>query len=182
MRVRDWQDIVNDVVESDVEPADWRALAGQRSGGLGEDLVLAHPRRGVFMLKTYAKNPFERKGVGARIARSIDDEIESNLPKEEDAMFAVRSGVDDEDELESRARRVEETVKTHADAPTEPSALFEDMMRAMDSPAFGPLAYDPNDRPEPLDSLTSSFEEAEDVLSSELEDLLDRDQITRGFD
>lgn len=180
MRVRDWQDIVNDVVEANVEPADWRAVAGKRDGGLGEDLYLAHPRRGVYLVKTYAKNPFERKGVGAQLARSVDDEIGAHLPSERESMFAVRPGMDED--TQDRARRVEETVKAHADAPTEPSDLFEDMMRAMDSPAFGPLAYDPNGRPESIDGLAGTFDDAESVLGNELDDLLDRDQISRGFD
>lgn len=181
MRVRDWQDIVRDVVDANVEPADWRAVAGQRAGGIGEDLYLAHPNRGLFLLKTYAKNPFERRGVGARISRSVDEEIGSYLPEERDAMFAVRPGPD-EDDLEDRAREVEETLKAHADAPTTPGDLFEDMMRAMDSPAFGPLQFDPNGRPSPLDGLAGTFDEAEDVLGAELEELIDRDQIGHGFD
>lgn len=43
MRVRDWQDIVSDVVDSDADPDDWRAVAGDRASGLGEDLYLGHP-------------------------------------------------------------------------------------------------------------------------------------------
>ena len=180
MRVRDWQDIVKDVVEADAEPADWRAVAGKRSGGLGEDLYLGHPNRGLFLLKTYTKNPFERKGVGARVARSLDEEIGSHLPADGDAMFAVQQRSDDD--IEERARRVEETVKAHADAPTSPNDLFEDMMRAMDSPAFGPLSYEPQGRPADLDGLAGTFDEEESVLSDELESLLDRDEIGRAFD
>ncbi|CCQ32738.1 hypothetical protein HLRTI_000711 [Halorhabdus tiamatea SARL4B] len=37
MRVRDWQDILGGVVENDRDP-DWRAVGGDRAGGIGEDL------------------------------------------------------------------------------------------------------------------------------------------------
>ncbi len=180
MRVRDWEDIVTDVMKGNAKPADWRAVAGKRASGVGEDLYLAHPNRGVYLLKTYAKNPFERKGVGARVSRSLDDEIGQFLPEERNAMFAVRPGID-EDSSE-RARRIEETIKTHADAPTTPGDLFEDMMEAMDSPAFGPLEYEPHGRSSPLDGLAGTFDEEESLLSDELEELLNRDQIDRGFD
>ena len=40
MRVRDWQDILEDVVESDADPGGWRAVAGDRRGGPGEDMFL----------------------------------------------------------------------------------------------------------------------------------------------
>lgn len=180
MRVRDWKDILQDVTDAKVEAADWRAVAGERSNGIGEDLFLGHPKRGVFYLKTYAKNPYERKGVGARVARSIDDDITAHLPDERKSMFAVRP-TQTENAKES-AQRLEETVKAHAAAPTNPGDLFEDMMRAIQSPAFGPLEFDPTGRPEPLDELTGTFDEAESVLSTELEELLSRDQISHGFD
>ncbi len=182
MRVRDWQDIVRDVVDAEADPGDWRAVAGPRDGGLGEDLFLAHPGRGVYFLKSYPKNPFELRGVGTRVARSIDDEIAEHLPIDTDARFGVREPVPDEETAKERATRLEETVRTHADAPTTPDALFDDVMEAIESPAFGPLTVEPNDRPDEISGLTSTFEEAQSVLDEELEDLIDEDGVGRGFD
>lgn len=182
MRVRDWQDIMQDVVESDVEPDDWRAVAGPREAGIGEDLYLGHPRTGVFLLKTYPKNPFERRGVGSHLSSSLDDELEQYLTDDAPARFGVQSGPQDEDDAKERAKRLQETVRTHADAPTSPDALFEDVMDALDSPAFGPLTFDPNERNQPIESLSGTFDEADRMLNAELEDLLDEDEIGRGFD
>jgi hypothetical protein len=182
MRARDWQDIVRDVVESDADPDDWRAVAGDRRQGVGEELFLAHPGVGVSQLKTYAKNPYEVKGVGARVARSIDDEIGPYLPNEDSpARFAVQSPPEDEAAAETVANRVEQVVRTHADAPTTPDALFEDMMEAMESPAFGPMSYEFDDRPAALDELSTTFEEAEDLLDAELDDLVDEDEVGKSF-
>jgi len=181
MRVRDWQDILSDVVESGADPEGWRAVAGDRSGGVGEDLFLGHPSAGVFQLKTYAKNPYEVKGAGARVARKLDDELESFFPEKTGGQFAVQSPPEDEDDAEEKARRVEEVVKTHADAPTTPDALFEDVMDAMDSPAFGPMQYDQYGRPDELDDLSDTFEEAEELLTEELDELIDRDEVGKGF-
>ena len=92
MRVRDWDDIVADVVESGAEPEGWRAVAGDRANGLGEDLYLGHPNSGVFHLKTYAKNPFEVHGVGTQVARRLDDELGTFFPESSDtSRFAVQS-------------------------------------------------------------------------------------------
>jgi hypothetical protein len=55
MRVRDWDDILQDVVESDADPAGWRAVGGDRRDGIGEDLYLAHPGVGTFQLKLREK-------------------------------------------------------------------------------------------------------------------------------
>ncbi len=181
MRVRDWQDILEDVVESGADPSGWRAVAGDRRGGVGEDMFLGHPAVGVFQLKTFAKNPFEVQGVGSRVARKIDDELEPLFPVAENAgRFGVNQGIEDKDEAKTRAKQLETVLETHADAPTTGDALFEDVMDALDSPAFGPMEYDMYDRPERLENLSDTFEEAEKLLTSELDDLIEED-IGRGF-
>ncbi|MCU4925690.1 hypothetical protein OB905_06775 [Halobacteria archaeon AArc-dxtr1] len=182
MRIREWQDIVTDVTERDVDPDGWRAVAGDRAGGVGEDMYLAHPRAGVFFLKTYAKNPFQVRGVGSRVARSVDDEIGSFLPERDSGgRFAVQSPPEDEDHAESVAKRLETVVETHGDAPTTPQAFFDDVMDALESPAFGPMEYDQYDRPGELDELADRFEEADELLSAELDELIETDEVDRGF-
>jgi hypothetical protein len=181
MRVRDWQDILEDVVDSNADPDGWRAVSGDRRGGLGEDMFLGHPSVGVYQLKTYAKNPFEVKGVGSQVARRIDDDLDPLFPEEGAGRFGVQSPFESEDEAEDAANRLEEVVKTHADAPTTPDALFDDVMDALDSPAFGPMEHDQYGRPDGLDELSSTFEEAEELLNAELDDLVDDDEVGRGF-
>ncbi len=181
MRVRNWDDIVADVTEGDADPEGWRAAGGDRASGVGEDLYLGHPDVGLYQLKTYAKNPYEVRGVGARIARNLDDEIGSVLPESGTGRFAVRSPAEDEDAAEERANRLEEVLKAHSDAPTTGEALFDDVMEAVESPAFGPMEYDSHGRPEALAELSTTFEDAEDVLETELDDLVREDETDRGF-
>jgi hypothetical protein len=181
MRVRDWQDIMEDVVESKADPDGWRAVAGDRRGGLGEDLFFGHPNAGVFQVKTYAKNPYDVKGVGAEVARRIDDDLDPLFPGESAGRFGVQRPIEDESDAERTARRLEEVIRTHADAPTTGDALFEDVMDAVDSPAFGPMEYDMTGRPEGLDELSDTFEEAEELLNAELDDLVEADEVDRGF-
>jgi hypothetical protein len=181
MRVRDWQDILEDVVESNADPDGWRAVGGDRANGIGEDLYIGHPGVGVYQLKTYARNPFEVQGVGAEVARNIDDELDPLFPEEpQGGMFGVQQGVDDEEEVETKASQLEEVVRTHADAPTTPDALFEDVMDTLDSPAYGPMEFDSHDRPDAMDDLTDTFEEAEQLLEKEFEDVVEED-VQRGF-
>jgi len=182
MRVRDWQDIMEDIVESDVDPDGWRAVGGDRSGGIGEDLYVGHPGVGVFQLKTYAKNPFEVQGVGAQVARRIDDELDPLFPREDDASghFGVQQPPTDQQEAKQTAKSLETVVETHADAPTSPEALFEDIMDALDSPAYGPMEFEQSDRPDRMDELTDTFEEAQALLDAEFEDVIDED-VRRGF-
>jgi len=182
MRVRDWQDIMEDVVESGVDPDGWRAVGGDRANGIGEDLYIGHPGVGVFQLKTYAKNPFEVQGVGTQVARSIDDELDPFFPGDGDASghFGVQQPPASEDEAERKVKDLQTVVETHAEAPTSPDALFEDIMDAVDSPAYGPMEFEGRDRPEAMAELTDTFEEAEELLDAEFEDVVDED-VRRGF-
>lgn len=184
MRVRDWDDILQDVVESDADPAGWRAVGGDRRDGIGEDLYLAHPGVGTFQLKTYARNPYQVDGVGARVARSVDDELDDLFPARdrEDAggIFGVQQSVEDEETAREQAKRLETVLETHADAPTTPDALLEDVMDAVDSPAYGPMAFDQYDRPDRINQLAETFDEAEQLLTTEFEDIVD-DNVERGF-
>jgi AcrR family transcriptional regulator len=182
MQVRDWADILDDVSEGSADPDGWRAIAGQRRDGVGEDLYLGHPGVGVYHLKTYAKNPYDVRGVGAKVARKIDGDIDPHLPTEDlRRRFALQSAPEDEDEAESTARRLAETVRVHAAAPTTPDDFFEDVMDAVDSPAYGPMSFDLSDRSDDLDALSETFEEAEELLDAELDDLIERDEVDRGF-
>jgi len=182
MKVRNWDDILTDVVESDAEPGGWRAIGGDRSGGIGEDLYVAHPNVGAYQLKTYAKNPFEVQGVGARVARSLDDELDPLFPSDDDSAghFGVQQPVEDEDTAEERVKDLQTVVEAHADAPTSPEALFEDIMDALNSPAYGPMEFDFDDRPEQMSDLTETFEEADGLLDKEFEDVISED-VKRGF-
>jgi hypothetical protein len=182
MQVKEWQDLLDDVAERSTDPGGWRAVAGQRRDGVGEDLYLGHPTVGVYQFKTYAKNPHDVRGVGARVARKIDDGIDPHLPTEElRRRFAVQSPPDDEDDAAAAAKRLQETLRVHAEAPTSPDDFFEDVMDAVDSPAYGPMEFDHADRPTALDDLAETFPDAEELLSAELDDLIERDGVDRGF-
>jgi hypothetical protein len=181
MRVRDWQDILEEVVDSGADAGDWRAVAGNRQQGIGEDMYIGHPAAGVFQLKTYAKNPFEVHGVGTQVARRIDDDLDPLFPDEEAGRFGVQSPAEDEREAEAAANRLEGVLEAHSEAPTNSNDLFEDVMGALDSPAYGPIEHDEYGRPEGLDDLSGEFEEAERLLNTELDDLVAEDETNRGF-
>ena len=184
MPVRSWDEILAEIADERVEPDRWRAAAGPRAGGLGEDLFIGHPRVGVYQLKTYAKSPLELRGVGQQVARRIDDDIDPLLPHRERedhaGHFGVRTPPADAAQASSMAKQVEETLRTHSIAPTGPEDLFEDMMQALESPAYGPMQYRPYDRPAGLDALSEEFPEADALLERSLDELIEADGVNHG--
>lgn len=180
MRVQRLQEILEEIATADVD-AEWYAVAGKRQRGLGEDLFLGHPKVGVFQVKSFAKNPFQVHGVGTRVARKIDDDLEPLFPDETSpARFGIHPSPRDADDREDRAARLQ-AVFEGENRPGTPDELFAAIMDAIDSPAHGPMAYEPRGRPAVLDDLTSTFDEAEALLSSELDELIHDEGVDRGF-
>jgi hypothetical protein len=60
-------------------PKGWTATFGQDTDAFSHDCYLFHPDIGVYLLKEYHKNPFEVKGVGSKLARHLDDDIEEQI-------------------------------------------------------------------------------------------------------
>ncbi|MFW6153512.1 MAG: hypothetical protein ACOC42_04050, partial [Halobacteriota archaeon] len=119
MRVRDWQDVLEDVADANADPGDWHAIIGNRVDGIGEDVFLGHPNAGVYQFKTYAKNPFEVEGVATRVARRLDDDLEPLFPdRETPARFGINRGISDEEQARRRADRLRAVFEAHQQAPT----------------------------------------------------------------
>jgi len=56
-------------------PIGWNAIIGRDYKQLATDYYLFHEQKGLYLLKEYQKNPYERIGVGGKIARHVDEEV-----------------------------------------------------------------------------------------------------------
>ena len=110
----------------------------------------------------------------------LKDVVESLFPERGTGGFGVQQPPEDDDDAEEKVKNLATVLETHADAPTTPDALFEDVMDAVDSPAYGPMDFDHYDRPDRLDELRDTFEEAEKLLEAEFDDVVD-DSVDRGI-
>jgi hypothetical protein len=115
------------------------------------------------------------------VARRVDEDIDPLFPDEESSgLFGVQQPVEDEETAREQANELESVIEAHADAPTTPRALLEDVLETVDSPAYGPMEFDSHGRPDAMDRLTNTFDEAESVLDREFEDIVD-ETVERGF-
>ena len=82
MKIKSRNEILNDVVkEGKKYPTNWKAVFGKDKKRLSRDYYIFNPNIGIYLLKEYEKNPFEIKGLGGKIARNIDDDIEADISK-----------------------------------------------------------------------------------------------------
>ena len=82
MKIKTRNEVLNDVIlDGKKYPKDWKAIFGKDNKSLSRDYYIFNPNIGIYLLKEYDKNPFEIKGVGGKIARRVDEDIEAEVSK-----------------------------------------------------------------------------------------------------
>jgi hypothetical protein len=80
--IKSRNEVLNDVIrDGKKHPNNWKAVFGRDKNRLSTDYYIFNPNIGIYLLKEYEKNPFEIKGIGGKIARKIDENIEANISK-----------------------------------------------------------------------------------------------------
>ena len=82
VKIKTRNEILNDVIrEGKKHPKDWKAVFGKDNKSLSKDYYIFNSNIGIYLLKEYEKNPFEIKGLGGKIARHVDEDIEAEISK-----------------------------------------------------------------------------------------------------
>jgi len=82
VKIKPRNEILGDIIrDAKKYPKDWVATLGNDKRFGSKDSYIFHPKSGVYLLKEYSKNPFLTKGVGAKIARHVDDDILNTIEK-----------------------------------------------------------------------------------------------------
>ena len=82
MKIKTRNEILNDVIKDGKKyPKNWKAVFGKDNKSLSKDYYIFNPNIGIYLLKEYEKNPFEIKGIGGKIARHVDEDIEAEVSK-----------------------------------------------------------------------------------------------------
>jgi len=82
VKIKTRDEILKDVIkEGKKHPKDWRAVFGKDEKRFSKDYYIFNPETGIYLLKEYEKNPYEIKGIGGKIARYVDQDIETKISK-----------------------------------------------------------------------------------------------------
>jgi len=82
MKIKNRNELLSDIIkDAKNHPKNWKAVYGKDTSQLSSDYYLFHPHVGLYFLKEYEKNPYIRKGVGGKIARHVDDDLEKSIIK-----------------------------------------------------------------------------------------------------
>lgn len=82
MKIKNRNEILSDIIkDAEHHPKNWKAVFGKDRCQLSSDYYIFHPHVGLYFLKEYEKNPYVHKGVGGKIARHVDDDLEKSIMK-----------------------------------------------------------------------------------------------------
>lgn len=74
--------ILNEVIsEGKKHPRGWKAILGRDTKRMSLDYYIFNPKSGIYLLKEYQKNPYHIEGIGGKIGRKIDEDIENQISK-----------------------------------------------------------------------------------------------------
>ena len=81
-KIKPRNEILNDVIKDGKKyPNNWKAVFGKDNKLLSTDYYLFNPNIGIYLLKEFEKNPFEVKGIGGKIARHLDEDLDAEISK-----------------------------------------------------------------------------------------------------
>lgn len=82
VKIKSRNEVLNDVIKDGKKyPKEWKAIFGRDERLLSNDYYIFNPNTGIYLLKEYEKSPFEVKGIGSKIARHVDEDIEAKISK-----------------------------------------------------------------------------------------------------
>lgn len=80
MKIKSRHELLNDIIkDSKKYPDGWKAAFGKNTAQFANDFYFFHQECGIYLLKEYQKNPYQVKGLGSKIARNIDNDIEERI-------------------------------------------------------------------------------------------------------
>jgi hypothetical protein len=83
VKIKSRSEILSDIIhDSKNHPTGWKAAIGRDHQTLSNDYYILNPEIGCYLIKEYQKNPYQKKGLGSKIARNIDDDIENIIVKD----------------------------------------------------------------------------------------------------
>ncbi len=82
MKIKPRSELLNDLIRDSKKKSEgWKAAFYKDSNLLSNDYYILNPNVGVYLIKEYQKNPFRIEGIGSKIARKVDEDVEESIIK-----------------------------------------------------------------------------------------------------
>ena len=170
MKIKNRNHILNDIIKDGKKhPKGWNAVLGTDDKRLSRDYYLFHPKVGIYLLKEYNKNPFEIKGIGGKIGRHIDDDIESRIQKHKED-FGIVQG-----DFQKILKNLEKGIK--------PQTIFESALKGKkDMGLKMPVKGKATSSRKIFDDIKLNTSKKQEKIDSKFEKEAHDDGLYKGYD
>ena len=168
MKIKSRNDILNDIIrDSKKYPNGWKAAFGKDKDRFSNDCYISNPDIGIYLLKEYQKNPFQTKGLGTKIARHIDEDIQDKI-LEKSGDFGVIQG-----NIRRIIRNIEKGIH--------PQKILEEGLKGKNLGITVPVKGKASTSEDTFDYLKNSFSSKQKKLNSSFEKMVSDDGIYNSY-
>ncbi len=169
MQIKSRNEILTDIIkDSKKHPKGWMATFGKDRNRLSNDCYIFNPNIGIYLIKEYYKNPYQVKGVGSKIARNIDEDIEKTIRKDSGDFGVVQGDI--------------QKIIRNIDKGIHPQKIFEEGLKGNDLGIKVPVKGKASTSQEAFSYLNTSFSTKQKKLDSKFEKIMNDDGVYDSYD
>lgn len=158
------QDLIK---EAKTYPKGWKATIGTDPFHHSQDYYVYHPRVGLYALKEFEKNPYRREGVGGKIARKLDDDIDDMLAQSKGKFGIIQGDFP--------------LILKHLKQGHSPHHILQQGLQGHDMGIRVPLQGHASTDASTFTTLRQAMKEKQKKLDTSFQDLLDKDGMTSSY-
>lgn len=169
MKNKSRNEILNDIIKDSKRfPDGWKAAFGKDNKLFSIDYYIFNPNVGIYLLKEYQKNPFQVTGIGTKIARHIDDDIEEKINKKS-GDFGIIQG------------NIQKIIK-NIDKGIHPQRIFEEGIKGKDLGITMPVKGKASTSENTFNYLQQTFASKQKKLNKKFEKMATDDGLYSSYD
>ena len=169
MKIKNRHNLLNDIInEAKDHPANWKAVLGKDPLRHSNDYYLFHPQVGLYHLKEYHKNPYVTKGVGGKIARHVDEDLERSLKS-----FSNHFGI-----VQGDIRK----ISSNLEKGVPPHDIIDAALKGKDMGIHIPLKGKATQQNESFSILKEQLKPSRKKIDTAFEKMIHDDGVHQGYD
>lgn len=169
MKIKPRNDILRDIIrDGKKHPNGWSAAFGEETTSFSHDCYIFHPDIGIYLLKEYSKNPFETKGVGLKLARHIDEDIQEQITKKSGNFGIIKGDVG--------------KILANISRGVPPETILSSALQGDDLGLTIPVRGQASTSKDAFNSLRTTYSEKQKKLETCFEKIMTEDGLYRSYD
>jgi hypothetical protein len=169
VKIKPRNDILKDIIrDAKKHPKGWSAAFGQDTNLFSHDCYIFHPDIGIYLLKEYNKNPFEIKGMGSKLARQIDDDIEEQITRKSGDFGIIQGDI--------------QKILTNINKGIPPQQIFTSAINGEDLGITIPVQGHVSTSKDTFHNLKNTFSSHQKKLENSFEKLVSEDEIYKSYE